>query len=94
MASSAQRESRAGANTVFRRLQTIKNGSISGPRIEAHFASSRSRLQTGQHDAKMPLTYRQHRNPTALWSRMHPKTLSLIVRFNRSVPTGPARTDC
>lgn len=25
---------------------------------------------------------------------MHPKTLSLIVQFNRSVPTGTVRTDC
>lgn len=56
--------------------------------------SSRSRLRTGQHDAKMPLMHRQHHNPTVLWSRMHPKTLSLIVRFNRSVHTGPARMDC
>ena len=94
MTSSARRGSEARTITVFRGLQTIKNGSISGPRIEAHLVSSPSRLRTGQHDAKTPLMHRQHRNPTALWSRMHPKTLSLIVRLNPSVPTGPARTDC
>lgn len=55
--------------------------------------SSRSRWRTGQHDAKMPLMHRQHHNPTVLWSRMHPKTLSLIVRFNRSVPTGLPNQD-
>jgi hypothetical protein len=84
------------AIAVFRRLQTIKNGSISGPRIEVQVVSSRSRLRTGQHDAKMPLMHRQQHNPTVLWGRMHPETLSLIARCNRSVPTGPGlpNQDC
>lgn len=53
-------------------------------------------MQTGQHDAKMA----PHASPASQPHRYMeqdasiPKTLSLIVRFNRSVPTGPAKADC
>lgn len=106
MASSAQqRESRARASTVFRRLQSIRNGSISGAQgLRLIFAStsraSSSRSSIWQNGATRRERCAPHASPASHTppphgAGLHPKTLSLIVRFNCSVPTGPAKkTDC